>query len=161
MAYQRRYLQQTQASTFKAGTAATPGTPDVTTTTYTAVRTPVQAPGYRTGYTTTYVPTTTVTPGTPSTPATTGSQTIARLRRGEMAGGDLRLQMAEGKRRLRIEPSDLGQRPGDDLPPPGADGYDPFSASEAEGLAGLRRKRGGGVDLSINASNASVGINTL
>lgn len=92
---------------------------------------------------------------------TSYSSTTGRLRRGEMAGGDLRLNMAQGKRSLRIEPTELGQLPGRDLPPPGADSYDPFSASEAESLAGLRRRRGPQSELAINASNAATGLNTL
>jgi hypothetical protein len=188
MAYQRQYLQQAQAKTYSPGYVPTPGQADSydyskkITTEFGRVFTGWKGhPGARElgnyygyaardgknkawdyneywaagndlyGRNVSYAL---------KAPTVSGAQQSA-LRRGEMAGGDLRLSQSLGKRRLRIEPTELGQMPGKDLPPPGADSYDPFSASEAEGLAGLRRKRGGQIDLSINASNASTGINTL
>lgn len=181
MAYQRRYLQQTQSRTYSAGTS---GTPDTVQRNYTWINavgnwnTPYRdqvvrlgqsyptlkslvASGWGriSGNTLQYkVYDDVTTPGTPGTP---GTQQTARLRRGETASGDLRLSMAQGKRALRIEPTELGQLPGRDLPPPGANSYDPFTASEAEGLAGLRRRRSPQIDLSINASDAATGLNTL
>lgn len=174
MAYQRQYLQQTQSRTYSAGSPGTPGTPETSTTTWVPVR--VSAPNFisqlsiarslgyqfsRSSPTGFLAPQTTITPGTPGTPATPGTEQTSRLRRGEMVGGDLRLMLSQGKRSLRIEPTELGQIPGRDLPPPGASNYDPFTASEAESLAGLRRRRGPQVDLSINSANASSGLNTL
>lgn len=94
-------------------------------------------------------------------PGDPGTSSMGRVRRGEMANASLRISMAQGKRRLRIEPTELGQLPGRDLPPQNAENYDPFTASEAESLAGLRRRRGPQVDLSINSANAASGLNTL
>jgi hypothetical protein len=171
MAYERRYLQQTQGRTYSAGTPGTAGTPDTNREYWRPVR--VSAPGFSsqlavanqmgyrfsrsspTGFEERVVET---IPGTPGTP---GTMQQARLRRGETAGGALRLNMAQGKRSLRIEPTELGQLPGRDLPPPSADSYDPMDSSISESLAGLRRRRGPQLDLSINASNAATGLNTL
>jgi hypothetical protein len=98
---------------------------------------------------------------TPGSPGAAGSMRTAGLRRGEMAGGDLRLSMAQGKQSLRIEPTALGQLPGRDLPPPSADSYDPMDLSISESMAGLRRRRGPQMALTINSANAETGLNTL
>jgi hypothetical protein len=161
MSYQRKYLQQTQSRSYSAGT---PGTPS-TTTSYLR---PVNVPGMsfqtqmaianQRGYVWNgrgwSERITETTPGTPGTP---GTMQQARLRRGEVAGGDLRLQMARGKQSLRIDPAPLGElesaiSSGD---------YDPISSGTNELVVTRRRRRGAQLDLAINPANTAVGINTL
>lgn len=165
MAYQRSYLQQSQGKTYSA---PTPGTAATTTSylqrvnvpgsSFSAQRSIANQRGYEwngSGWSERIYQT---TPGTAATP---GSVTNAKLRRGELASGDLRLMLSQGKKSLRIDPAPLGQVSGSDLPPPSGGSYDPMDASLAESMAGLRRRRSTLAAVSINSSNAATGLNTL